>query len=284
MHGTRRLMSTLLESLILPRCFWTLIGMFYYFTWMTSEFWRRLSLIWRVMASIHGWSGLWWIHCHLWIAKTHLSRFHLNTLSSICIFFLFNFSWKLSLILQTLFNCATFLTKVFDASSSSIGRFIFSSPSDEFVNNFIDVRNENMLYNWMDKASMSLSKAGRPFRATKEMHLAIIQALIDVCSKTRSYVADLFTSTCMCFSSKNSFTIFASKTFLTIFHLASNIVRAYKSLGHHILALESDMEVFMEVLELLIEVAMFEFDTKHVHNFDIDSLVKKRFRRLLDYE
>jgi hypothetical protein len=44
------------------------------------------------------------------------------------------------------------------------------------------------------------------------------------------------------------------------------------------------MEVFTEVLELLVEVAMHELNTKHVHNFDIDSLVKKRSRRLLDYD
>ncbi len=43
---------------------------------------------------------------------------------------------------------------------------------------------------------------------------------------------------------------------LTIFHLVGNIVRACQSLGHHILALELDMEVLMEVLERLIEVAM----------------------------
>jgi hypothetical protein len=40
---------------------------------------------------------------------------------------------------------------------------------------------------------------------------------------------------------------------------------------------------FMEVLELLIEVAMPELDIEHVHNFDIDSHVKKCSKRLLDY-
>jgi hypothetical protein len=44
------------------------------------------------------------------------------------------------------------------------------------------------------------------------------------------------------------------------------------------------MEVFMEVLEPLIEVAMPTPDAKHVHNFDIDSLVKKHSKRLLVYE
>jgi hypothetical protein len=67
-----------------------------------------------------------------------------------------------------------------------------------------------VLYNWMDRASMSISKVGRPFKAIKEMHFATIHALIDVCSKTRSFVADLSTSTSMCFS-KNPFSIFTSK-------------------------------------------------------------------------
>jgi hypothetical protein len=44
------------------------------------------------------------------------------------------------------------------------------------------------------------------------------------------------------------------------------------------------MEVFMEVLEPLVEVAMFKLDAKHVHNFDLNFFVKKRSRRLFDYE
>jgi hypothetical protein len=63
----------------------------------------------------------------------------------------------------------------------------------------------------MDRASMFISKAGKPFKVAKEMHLVIVQALIDVCSKIKSFIADLFASTSMCFSSKKSFTISASK-------------------------------------------------------------------------
>jgi hypothetical protein len=44
------------------------------------------------------------------------------------------------------------------------------------------------------------------------------------------------------------------------------------------------MEVFMEVLQPFIEIAMLELDIKHVHKFDIDSPVKKCSRRLLGYE
>jgi hypothetical protein len=62
------------------------------------------------------------------------------------------------------------------------------------------------------------------------------------------------------------------KNCLTIFHLASNIVRTYQSLGCHILALESDIEVFTEVLEPFVEMAMPEPDTKHVHNFNMTFL------------
>ncbi len=49
-------------------------------------------------------------------------------------------------------------------------KFIFSSPSDKFVNNSIDVQNEDVLYNWMDKAIMFISKVDKPFKVAKEMH------------------------------------------------------------------------------------------------------------------
>jgi hypothetical protein len=44
------------------------------------------------------------------------------------------------------------------------------------------------------------------------------------------------------------------------------------------------MEVFMEALEPLVEVATPKLDIEHVHSFNIDSLVKKRSKRFLDYE
>jgi hypothetical protein len=53
----------------------------------------------------------------------------------------------------------------------------------------------------------------------------------------------------------------------------------------HIMALELDMEAFMEVLEPLIEVAMtLELDPKHVHIFNIDFPIKKCSKRLLECE
>jgi len=74
------------------------------------------------------------------------------------------------------------------------------------------------------------------------------------------------------------------KICLTIFHLASNIIKSCQSLGRHIMGLELDMEVFTKVLEPFIEVAMPKPNTKHVHNFNIDSPFKKRSKRLLDCE
>ncbi len=52
------------------------------------------------------------------------------------------------------------------------------------MNISIDVQNEDVLYNWIDRAFMSKSKAIKPFKAINEMHLITIQALINVCSKT----------------------------------------------------------------------------------------------------
>jgi hypothetical protein len=72
------------------------------------------------------------------------------------------------------------------------------------------------------------------------------------------------------------------KLCLTIFHLAGNIIKACQNLGRHILALESNMAVLIEVLEPRIEVAMLEPNLKHVHSFDIDFPIKKHLRRLLD--
>ncbi len=86
-------------------------------------------------------------------------------------------------------------------------------------------------------------------------------------------------------SSKNYFSNFLHQIlFLTIFHLAGSNVMAYQSLGYHILALKSNMEVFLEVLELFIEVVTFNPKFKHIHNFDIDFPIKKCSRRLFNYE
>jgi hypothetical protein len=71
---------------------------------------------------------------------------------------------------------------------------------------------------------------------------------------------------------------------MTIFHLVGNTIKAYQSLGHHILALELDTEVFIKVLEPFIEVAMPKLDVEHIQSFEIDSPIKKCSKRLFDYE
>jgi hypothetical protein len=71
---------------------------------------------------------------------------------------------------------------------------------------------------------------------------------------------------------------------LTIFHFANNTIKAYQSLGCHILALKSNMEVFMEVLKPFVEVATLNLNIEHVHSFDINFLVKKRLKTLFDFE
>jgi hypothetical protein len=141
-----------------------------------------------------------------------------------------------------------------------------------------------MLYNWMNRASMFISKANRPFKAIKEMHFATIYALIDVYSKTRSSVVDLYASTCMCLSSKNSSQSLHQKNCLTIFHLVGNTIKACQSLWCHILALKSNMEAFIEVMELLVEVATPKPNVEHVQSFNIDSHIKKCLKRLHDCE
>jgi hypothetical protein len=139
----------------------------------------------------------------------------------------------------------------------------------------MDVRNEDVLYNWIDRAFMFISKGIRPFKVAKEMHLIIIQALIDLCSKIGSFIVDLSASTCMCFFSKNSIIISASKFLSDHLSLYMQTIKAYQTLGHHILVLKLDMEVYMKVLEPLVEVAMLELDVEYVHSFNIDFLDKK---------
>ncbi len=70
-----------------------------------------------------------------------------------------------------------------------------------------------MLYNRTDKVSTFISKVNVPFKARKEMHPSNFQALIDVCSKIGSSIADLSVFTSMCSFFKKSFTIFTSKKF-----------------------------------------------------------------------
>ncbi len=173
LRGTRRLMNTLSESLILPICYWLLMGIFCYFT-RIPQILKEVKSYLESYGSKYRWSGLWWNHRHLQTMKTHLSRFHLNPRSSICIFLLLNIIKNLSLILQTLFSCVILFARVPNASSWGIGSFIFSSPSNEYLKNSINVWNEDMLYNWTYRASMFISKVSKPFKVANEMYPTIV--------------------------------------------------------------------------------------------------------------
>jgi hypothetical protein len=94
---------------------------------------------------------------------------------------------------------------------------------------------------------------------------------------------DLFASTNMCFS-KNSFTIFESNKLFDHFSPYRQHYQGLLNLGHHILVLELDIQVFMNMLEPIVEVAILELDIEHVHNFDIDFPIKECFRKLFDNE
>ncbi len=101
--------------------------------------------------------------------RTHLSRFHHNPISFHCFFQKKKKKTEICLlILQTLFSHATLFVRVPDGSFLVSGRFDFSFSFDEFMNNAIDVRNEDVLYNWMDRAFKYLSKAGNPLRLPRK--------------------------------------------------------------------------------------------------------------------
>lgn len=85
----------------------------------------------------------------------------------------------------------------------------------------VNVRNENVFYNYIDVSSMSKSKNGRPFQAAKEIHPMTLQALIKVYFQSRSLVVALFTSTCLFkFLSFSSFFVFIP-IFVFDFHALS---------------------------------------------------------------
>jgi hypothetical protein len=46
--------------------------------------------------------------------------------------------------------------------------FHFSTPFEDFLQKGINVSKEDVLYNWTDMSSMSMSRIGKPFRAAKE--------------------------------------------------------------------------------------------------------------------
>ncbi len=96
--------------------------------------------------------------------------------------------------------------------------FVFSPASEDLLQKGVNVWNEDVLYNYTDVSSMSKSKNGRPFRAAKEIHLVILQALIEVYYQLRSLVMDLSTFIGLFrFLSFNSFHTFIP-IFVSYFH------------------------------------------------------------------
>jgi hypothetical protein len=48
--------------------------------------------------------------------------------------------------------------------------FHFSPPLKDFLQKGINVLEEDVLYNWTDMSSMSMSKTGKPFQATRKFY------------------------------------------------------------------------------------------------------------------
>jgi hypothetical protein len=72
---------------------------------------------------------------------------------------------------------------------------VFSLLFEDLLQKGVNVQNDDIIYNYIDASSMNKSKNGRPFQATKEIHLVILQALIEIYSQSRSLVVDLSTCT-----------------------------------------------------------------------------------------
>ncbi len=84
-----------------------------------------------------------------------------------------------------------------------------------------------------------------------------------MCSKIGSFVAYLFTSTSLHFS-------FPFRIFTSICVVGNNI-KACHTLHHHILALEPNIDLFVEVLEPLVGVATLEQCCPTIDLDDFDS-------------
>jgi hypothetical protein len=53
---------------------------------------------------------------------------------------------------------------------------------------------EDVLYNWINNTTMTVSSCGKPFRAGKKMHPLTLEALIGTCLKSKPFVVDFATS------------------------------------------------------------------------------------------
>jgi hypothetical protein len=86
------------------------------------------------------------------------------------------------------------LVKDIDETSLIRRSFLFSPLFKFFSHKGINVRKEDVMYNYTNKSSMIKSKTRRLFWVAKEVHLVILQALIEVCSPSGSLVVDLSVS------------------------------------------------------------------------------------------
>lgn len=70
-------------------------------------------------------------------------------------------------------------------------RFQFSAPSTKLVKRGINLKVEDVLYNYIDATLMTTSQIGRFFKAVKEFHVITLKAFIDVYSPLASAFMDL---------------------------------------------------------------------------------------------
>ncbi len=154
----------------------------------------------------------------------------------------------MSLILQTFFSHATFCIRVPNGRSSNNGRFIFSSPSDEFVNNFMMFKMK-MYYiiGRMGPLCLYIRQTGLSWQQRKCILLLFKPWSMFIPKQDPLLWIYLHPQVCGPPQKIHSRSLH-QKLCLTIFHLISNTSKACQSLGCHILVLESSMEVFIELL------------------------------------
>lgn len=120
------------------------------------------------------------------------SHFFLPSLHPFPNFFLSNI---VSRILVTFLNQMTLLVRALNPNSFSMNLFHLSPPCNNFLQKGINVLEKDVLYNWTDMSSLSMSKTRKPFRASREFHPLTFHVFIEVCSRVRSFIVDLSTST-----------------------------------------------------------------------------------------
>ncbi len=94
---------------------------------------------------------------------------------------------------------------------------------------------------------MMMSKVGKPFWATKKVHVLTLQTLIEVCSKASSFVVDLFGSIGLhlpSFIFKYPRSLLVPFIVFTSVYVVGNNIRACHVLCHHMLAMELDIDIF----------------------------------------